>query len=42
MQMSARMTKNQVSGDGNNETFAMTCYEDAEDDKMRMGMVRPS
>ena len=21
------------SGDGNNETFAMTCYKDAEDDK---------
>ena len=29
MQVSARMT----SGDGNNETFAMTCYEDTEDDK---------
>ena len=25
------------SGDGNNETFAMTCYEDAEDDKNKNG-----
>ena len=25
------------SGDGNNETFAMTCYEDAEDDKYENG-----
>ena len=25
------------SGDGNNETFAMTCYEDAEDDKNENG-----
>ena len=25
------------SGDGNNETFAMTCYEDAEDDKNEKG-----
>ena len=25
------------SGDGNHETFAMTCYEDNEDDKNRNG-----
>ena len=31
MQVSARMTES--SGDGNNETFAMMCYENTEDDK---------
>ena len=36
MQMSARMRK-ESSGDGNNETFAMTCYGDAEDVKYENG-----
>ena len=36
MQMSARMTKNQV-GVAIIETFAMMCYEDAEDDKNENG-----
>ena len=30
------------SGGGNNETFAMTCFEDEEDDKMRMGSMKTS
>ena len=30
------------SGDGNNETFAMTCFEDEEDDKNEMGMMKTS
>ena len=30
------------SVDGNNETFAMTCFEDGEDDKMKMGMMKTS
>ena len=30
------------SGDGKNETFAMTCYEDTEDDKNGNGMMRTS
>ena len=32
MQVSARMTE-KSSRDGKNDTFAMTCYEDTEDDK---------